>query len=540
MMKKREKDSSQRIQALNKRVVDISAQKMSSHTFELNVLCKDLDWRELNSWQRETVDYRHIPVPAFVRRSHINLQELRSKLLSKSVRLKNAIVYCATVTPNYQSSCVLVQDSIYCYSGGYVAIGSIWHHSTVDEFHFLDLTQTLPVNTDQWSCVPSQANYQTEPSMGSSIALISNTSFVLDGGYSGGNMITNVTKTYDKQNNQWKTIPSRCDSEANIYSGTAVSVPKQGLVYYWGGLYDNYTGDPVMNTTILNIQLMTWSVNSAALPPNAFSRNGHTATLDTDGINIVYIGGMIGSPGQGNISSMKDVLFYNTLDGSWALNQVNTSLNISDRYHHTATALPFSSKILIYGGAMRFSRRAAVAVPDYLYLFDTKSLEYSKIQDQGLYFSGGPRYGHEAILYKNTLIVLFGVNQKGILTNDVRFLSLNNNYTWMDSFNSTDEKLTTPAIIGLSIGLFFAMILIVSVVVFVYKKRRSKRRNSLHLSKDLPTLYQEYTCTPNNQNDSVTLHEKPDEATHESIIAQSPSATDNATITIIKPFTTVS
>jgi hypothetical protein len=63
---------------------------MSSHTFELNVLCKDLDWRELNSWQRETVDYRHIPVPAFVRRSHINLQELRSKLLSKSVRLKNA------------------------------------------------------------------------------------------------------------------------------------------------------------------------------------------------------------------------------------------------------------------------------------------------------------------------------------------------------------------------------------------------------------------------------------------------------------------
>lgn len=110
----------------------------------------------------------------------------------------------------------MIQDSIYCYSGGYVAIGSIWQHSTVDEFHFLDLKQTLPVNTDQWSCVPSPANYQTEPSMGSSIALISNTSFVLDGGYSGGNMITNVTKAYDKQNNQWKTIPNRCDSEASM------------------------------------------------------------------------------------------------------------------------------------------------------------------------------------------------------------------------------------------------------------------------------------------------------------------------------------
>lgn len=71
-------------------MVDISSQKMSSHKFESSILSKDLDWRELNNWQRETVDYRHIPVPAFIRRSPINLNELRSKLLSKSVRLKNA------------------------------------------------------------------------------------------------------------------------------------------------------------------------------------------------------------------------------------------------------------------------------------------------------------------------------------------------------------------------------------------------------------------------------------------------------------------
>ncbi|KAG1448985.1 hypothetical protein G6F55_010383 [Rhizopus delemar] len=90
MLKKKEMDRIQRMNALNQRVVDISAQKMSLHQFELNVLCKDLDWRELNNWQRETVDYRHIPVPAFVRRSPVNLKELRSKLLSKSVRLKHA------------------------------------------------------------------------------------------------------------------------------------------------------------------------------------------------------------------------------------------------------------------------------------------------------------------------------------------------------------------------------------------------------------------------------------------------------------------
>ncbi|CAO3672922.1 unnamed protein product [Rhizopus stolonifer] len=89
MSVKKEMDKAKRIEALDERVVDISAQKMSSHIFESTILSKDLDWRELNNWQRETVDYRHIPVPAFVRRSNINLQELRSKLLNKSVRLKN-------------------------------------------------------------------------------------------------------------------------------------------------------------------------------------------------------------------------------------------------------------------------------------------------------------------------------------------------------------------------------------------------------------------------------------------------------------------
>ncbi|KAG1468858.1 hypothetical protein G6F56_003594 [Rhizopus delemar] len=90
MIKKRERDSERRRNILKERVVDISSQKMSSHKFESSILSKDLDWRELNNWQRETVDYRHIPVPAFIRRSPINLNELRSKLLSKSVRLKNA------------------------------------------------------------------------------------------------------------------------------------------------------------------------------------------------------------------------------------------------------------------------------------------------------------------------------------------------------------------------------------------------------------------------------------------------------------------
>lgn len=59
------------------------------HDFERK-LRKDSDYIHLHQWQRDTVNYRNIPVPAFVKRSPIKLQELRAKLLSKCVRLENS------------------------------------------------------------------------------------------------------------------------------------------------------------------------------------------------------------------------------------------------------------------------------------------------------------------------------------------------------------------------------------------------------------------------------------------------------------------
>lgn len=74
----------------------------------------------------------------------------------------------------------------------------------------------------------------------------------------------------------------------------------------------------------------------------------------------------------------------------------------------------------------------------------------------------------QAILCNNTLFVLFGVNQKGLITNDVYFLSLAGSATWLKSFslssfatpgtnnsnNSFDphNTLNDKAIIGISIG----------------------------------------------------------------------------------------
>lgn len=53
-------------------------------------LVRDNDWNHMYVWQRDTVNYRNLPVPPFVKRSGVNLSELRGKLYSKCVRLENS------------------------------------------------------------------------------------------------------------------------------------------------------------------------------------------------------------------------------------------------------------------------------------------------------------------------------------------------------------------------------------------------------------------------------------------------------------------
>lgn len=63
---------------------------MVFNKYEAQCMARDQDWREIYTWQRETIDYRHIPVPGFVKRCPQKIPELRKKLLSKCVRLENS------------------------------------------------------------------------------------------------------------------------------------------------------------------------------------------------------------------------------------------------------------------------------------------------------------------------------------------------------------------------------------------------------------------------------------------------------------------
>ncbi|KAI9249396.1 hypothetical protein BDA99DRAFT_218037 [Phascolomyces articulosus] len=68
--------------------IDISKHKLSFSLFERQLL-GDHDWRELLRWHRETVDYRHIPKPGFIRRrSDKVVTDVKSALLSTAVRYR--------------------------------------------------------------------------------------------------------------------------------------------------------------------------------------------------------------------------------------------------------------------------------------------------------------------------------------------------------------------------------------------------------------------------------------------------------------------
>lgn len=63
---------------------------MTFAKFENTHLARDPDWRDIYTWQRDTIDYRHIPAPGFVKRAPVSLSDLRKRLFSKCVRLENS------------------------------------------------------------------------------------------------------------------------------------------------------------------------------------------------------------------------------------------------------------------------------------------------------------------------------------------------------------------------------------------------------------------------------------------------------------------
>ncbi|GAN08295.1 Ser/Thr protein kinase [Mucor ambiguus] len=425
-----------------------------------------------------------------------------------------------------------------------LSLGDLVVRRALDEHHYLDLTQNLVLDetTAKWVSIPDDTHYITEGALAGTATSISDYQYIEDGGYNGTPSVRNVTRLFDSKTDLWITIPNDNRSVASaIYMGTAVSVPNQKRIYYWGGLSGQYPGYPINSTTVLHIDRnFAWSICPGVLPSGTYTRFGHTATLDKDGINIFYIGGRIRTSDNNtgavvdsttntnsirpvpyyNLIPMNDILTYNTLDATWNLRQSPSAPTMSSRYMHTANLLPYSGKILIYGGATDDgNEKHPSAVSDYLYLFDSKTLEYTRVDDYEQSQGAGPRFGHSAILCNNTLFVLFGVNQKGLITNDVYFLSLEGSATWLKSFslfsssapgaNNSNKNLdphntlNDKAIIGISIGSVLVIVLLITGILYAIHTIRARKRKSAASEVTAPEGQDKYH--PSNANNMYEI-----------------------------------
>ncbi|KAI7888451.1 uncharacterized protein EV154DRAFT_604764 [Mucor mucedo] len=431
----------------------------------------------------------------------------------------------------HELACKLVSTKIYCYSGGYASLGDIIVKRALNEHHYIDLQQTLTLDetSARWISIPDDPNFMNEPALAGTATSISDSSYMVDGGYNETPYVKNISRLFDTKANTWSSISNDGRNLSNnaIYMGTAVKVPNKGRIYYWGGLSGQYPGYPVNTTTVLSITspMFKWSVCPSQLPLGTFTRFGHTATLDNDGVSIFYLGGRIRTTATltdnlipYNIIPMTKILLYNTVDATWISKDSPSAPTMSSRYMHSANLLPYSGKILIYGGATDDgNEKHPSAVSDYLYLFDPKTLEYTRMEEYEQTQGAGPRFGHSAILCNDTLFVLFGVNQKGLITNDVYFLSLSGSATWLKSYSMLDTnngrqvekvmRFSLPSIIGITIGsvLVVGFMIMAAIIYMMCKSKRRQKKEKEETVVYPEERYFEY----HQEGDSATLHDDP-------------------------------
>ncbi|KAI8144208.1 hypothetical protein BJV82DRAFT_608716 [Fennellomyces sp. T-0311] len=73
----------------NATTIDISKNKLMFQEYEKQIH-HDNDWREMCNWHRNTIDYRHIIMPAFIRRGGEKcINDAKTQLLSNIVRLRS-------------------------------------------------------------------------------------------------------------------------------------------------------------------------------------------------------------------------------------------------------------------------------------------------------------------------------------------------------------------------------------------------------------------------------------------------------------------
>ncbi|ORX48234.1 hypothetical protein DM01DRAFT_1385554, partial [Hesseltinella vesiculosa] len=283
-----------------------------------------------------------------------------------------------TLDPPSGAGCTLVGQSIYCI-GGENRNDSTWIPctNTARRLDLADFNFEL-IFTLNWTVANSPVC--THDTVISTVQAPSNIpSVFVFGGDSNFNGTAIGYLLNPTDNSIIQTITDRTNSSLYATASSAGVTLPSGNVWMFGGrnIFNvSAVGDLYTNSAsvlMYNVALNQMSVINANTPGNA-TRTDHTATLAADGSAIYIIGGLtlpvfsIDTLYQPNPTDL-NIWSFNLASSQWqALTPKLNSINIGEaRSGHTATLLPNSTSILIFGG---FRNTDLFGPSDYALIYD--------------------------------------------------------------------------------------------------------------------------------------------------------------------------
>ncbi|ORX48807.1 hypothetical protein DM01DRAFT_1338466 [Hesseltinella vesiculosa] len=269
-------------------------------------------------------------------------------------------------------------------------------------------------------------------------------------------------------------------------------------IWVFGGYNLNNNNTATSSQAYLyNYVLNQFSATQGFAPGN-FSRFGHTASLSNDGKNIYVMGGTIIMPGMDHTSNitdtyLNDIWVYDTSTTLWTINNITGNINSwpTGRKFHTATTIPGTTHILIFGGEL--TTGSYQLVNDPVYLYDYQQNQFQKVSLANSDNRPTMLSGHSAVYYKDPItseqyvFILFGQGVNGNPTNATNIINVTDvtNLAWVKDQASSSagatsngsSSLSTGAIAGIAVGAAIAGIGITGALIFsVLRKRRAKQQ----------------------------------------------------------------
>ncbi|KAI8336073.1 hypothetical protein BC941DRAFT_428264 [Chlamydoabsidia padenii] len=330
-------------------------------------------------------------------------------------------IHCALAIPGrVLQGCTTVGTNVYCYGGYSSASGGVFTNDTNDHVYF-DMSQTdttKATTSPTWITIVPPNNTTLERRSAFEITTLDNNRYMVLGG---SHYITNLTTAAAIYDTVAKTWTALVNPPVYMSEGTMVSSDANTVWAYGGKLNNGYATASLMKLVLPN----TWSYIDGRQFAPPVSPYGHASIIK--GSTIYFFGGFYNLPEinlQPNPVPLFNVSWYNTATDQWGMDVGTGNNNPTPRKYHTASLIEGSSKVLIYGGT-NVANLQALPIQDYCYIYDLDTKIYTSVNMTGD-IGAGPRIGHSAILYKQSIFILFGYDANGNIQNDAHVIDVSN------------------------------------------------------------------------------------------------------------------